>query len=404
MIRILAVLLMLSMTLWVKAADHVDGPETSHNRHGDLADLYAFPTNNGETLAVVLNVHPFRSRLDSLSLETLGFATAGLDHDITLKIDIRKLKIVGQPSELQPQEDAYVLTCAFEKVQMLTCTDTNGRAFETPFDETAEVDGAKLFFGKAADPFFFDAEWALCVTRFADESVLDRGPGKNTLDRQNLFSLVFEIPATQLFDGAAGLVGIVGQSLVDGVPYDRTGRPEVTNVLMATRHVPEVLDELRDDFNVLPSFTKADPVYGHRVTENMRIHDAMVPPKEWTESQLDHFGKVIADDFLSIDLSRLDVCIRDPFLDIELEMILGHPGSHRTCGGRGFRDDVMDKIYRLMFSRGKKSAPVDGVVLGPLDFRDGFPYVPEPHLISLGSAAQIVLATSDAAERPGLCD
>lgn len=403
MVRFLIVSVLLSIAFGAKAADHVDGPETSHNRHGDLADLYAFPTNNGQSLAVVLNVHPFRSRLDSLSLETLGFATAGLDHDITLKIDIRKVAIVGQPAELQPQADSYALTCTFAKAQTLTCMDTDGRAFETPFDETAEVDGAKLFFGKAADPFFFDAEWALCVTRFADMSVLDREVGKNTLERQNLFSLVFEIPASRLFDGSAGLVGIVGQSLVDGEPYDRVGRPEVTNVMMATRHVPEVVDELRDDFNRLPSFIKADPVYGQRVTDNMRIHDAMVPPNEWSVSQLQHFGRVIADDFLSVDMSRLDVCIRDPFLDIELEMILGHPGNHRTCGGRGFRDDVMDKIYRLMFSRGKKGAPVDGVVLGPLDFRNGFPYVPEPHLISLGSAAQVVLATSDAAERPGLC-
>ncbi|MEM7059013.1 MAG: DUF4331 family protein [Pseudomonadota bacterium] len=404
MVRFLAVCVLLCMAQGADAADHVDGPETAGNRHGDLADIYAFPANGDRSLAVVLNVHPFRSRLDSLSLETLGFATAGLDHDITLRIAMRELEIGGEPSALEPEADGYVLTCTFAKAQTLTCSDTDGRSFETPFDEIGEADGAKIFFGKAADPFFFDAEWALCVTRFGETSVLDREIGKNTLNRQNLFSLVFEVPVEKLFDGSAALVGIVGESLVDGEPYDRVGRPELTNVLMPTRYVPEKVEDLRDSFNRLPSFTDVDPAYGARIAETVRLHDAMVPPLEWTDAQVDHFAAVMAADFLSIDLNRLDACYGDPFLDIELEMILGNPGSHRTCGGRRFRDDVMDSIYRLLFARGGAHAPVDQVFLGQLAFRDSFPYVPEPHFISLGSPAQIILATSEAADRPDLCD
>ena len=386
------------------AADHVDGPETSGNSHGDLADLYAFPTNNGTSLAIVLNVHPFRSRLDSLSLETVGIATAGLDHDITLKIVMRKLTMEGEPAALVPMAGHYALTCTFRKAETLTCTDTDGRAFQTPFDQTQDVDGAKIFFGKAADPFFFDAEWALCVTRFAETSALERTKGGNTLHLQNLFSLVLEIPADRVLGGGRGLVGIVGETLVDGKPFDRVGRPEVTNVFMATQYVPQKSEELRDRFNRLPSFANLDNVYSKRIAEIVRFHDALVPPIDWTEGQVEHFAKIMASDFLTVDTGRLGRCLRDPFLDVELEMVLGNPGSHRTCGGRRFRDDVMDKIYHLLFSKGKPGAPIDKVEMPQLDWREGFPYVPRPHLLSLGTAAQIVIGSADPSERPDLCD
>lgn len=404
MVKFFVLCAVLVWTGLAQAADHVDGPKTANNSHGDLTDLYAFPTNGGRSLAVVLNVHPFRSRFDSINLETLGFATAGLDHDIALKIAIRPLKIVSEPAELVPQDIKFELVCRFNKAETLTCEDTDGRSFETPFDETQEIDGAKIFFGKAADPFFFDAEWALCVTRFAETSVLEQKIEKNTLHLQNLFSLAFEIPAERLLNGKGGLIGIVGETYLDGLPYDRVGRPEVTNVFMATQYEPKKSIELRDKFNRLPSFTKLNDVFGDRIAEIVRFHDALVPPVEWDPEQVDHFAKVMASDFLTLDMARMKACHRNPFLDIELEIVLGSAGTHQTCGGRRFRDDVMDRIYRLLFSKGKSDAPIDKVFMDKLEWRDGFPYVPEPHLISLGEPAQIVLSQADASERPDLCD
>jgi hypothetical protein len=305
-----------------------------------------------------------------------------------------RLRPVGRPPVDEPgwpfvaADDEYVLDCVFSTpdpaadvaVQEGTCTSSTGQSVTCRVNDEQGGTGAglRVFAGARWDPFIMDARAALATLATHELSFTDAGT--IFLDGKNVLSLVIEMESRLL--GGAGLVGVVAETLTRGgvnVRIERVGRPEVKNMMLASKEFDPVNRdlEIRDLYNMEDAFHLGDSyggAYRARLDANLAFWDGLDGKTDWpADGNGAHpLTELVLADYLVVDLGK-PYAEQGSFLEIELAAREGRP--HETCGGRSLNDDVMDKIFTLLVNAGNGPIIRDGVDRSTRPGERSFPYL-----------------------------
>ena len=204
----------------------------------------------------------------------------------------------------------------------------------------------RVFVGARWDPFIMDAPAALKTVEtgrlaFQEASSI-------YLDGKNVLSIVVEVDCAELLGGGR-LLAVVGETLARGklaVRIERTGRPEVKNMLLAPKQFDRVNRdlEIRDLYNSEDAFRLADTyrgAYRARLNANLGFWDSLDGKVDWPadENRAHPLTELVLADFLTVDPSR-SYAEQGSFLEIEMASREGRalpdlrgPQSQRRCDG-----------------------------------------------------------------------
>lgn len=250
-------------------SDHISGPRASAIPAADITDLYAFvsPERPGH-LSLVLNTLPFAGPNDSFS------------DALIYRFRIRPLTVVGSDA-LAPlvlkSPDEWVVDCVFGTptlpgpgemaVQEGVCRIPTGETVSFRVGKDSEAKGLRVFAGVRWDPFIMDAPAAIRTIDSGRLTFRDRS--SIFLDGKNVLSIVVELDSATLLGGTE-LVGVVGETLTRGglmVRMERTGRPEVKNLLLAPKQFDPVNRDLEMRISTTPKTPSTWPIRTRERTE-----------------------------------------------------------------------------------------------------------------------------------------
>jgi hypothetical protein len=362
-------------------SDHISGPRALAEPIADITDVYAFPSpERPGQLVLVVNTLPFAPPDGRLS------------DRLIYRFRVRPLVPREQSEYRAPfgvADDQRVFDCVFSEPsgsgQEGRCSTPAGDvvSFEVEDENGGAGAGVRAFAGPRWDPFFFDAPAALKTIETGELAFTD--PGSIFLDGKNVLTVVAEVDCSRFFDGAP-LVGVVAETLTRGklnVRFERVGRPEVKNMLLAPKQFDQLNRdlEIRDIYNMEDGFHLASSylgAYRARLNANLAFWDGLDGETRW---QPDGDGQhpltdLFLADFLVVDLGK-PYQENGSFLEIEL----AHRSSreHETCGGRALNDDVMDTFFTLIVNGGDGPAIRDGVDQATRPGSRTFPYLAPPN-------------------------
>ena len=186
--------------------------------------------------------------------------------------------------------------------------------------------------------------------------------------------------------GGGELFGVVAETLARGklaVRFERAGRPEVPNLMLAPKQFDPVNRdlEIRDLYNMEDAFCLGQAyqgAYRARLNANLAFWDGLDGKTDWPP---DHNGahpltEFVLADYLIVDVTK-PYAERGSFLEIELAAREG--ATHETCGGRALNDDVMDTIFTLLVNGGNGPTIRDGVDSATMPASRTFPYLASPN-------------------------
>ncbi len=367
-------------------SDHIDGPVTTKHRVADLSDFYAFPTpNKPGSLTLILNTYPVVPKKGHFTDKA------------TYVFLVRKASVAGtkEAAKFNTSEEV-VINCRFttpyrHEDHKVECKSTNGLQAANKYESVAQVPGGdfKIYSGMRSDSFFFNAGFANAIV---NKGVINPPKDDNTMSRINVLTIVLEIDLKKLYPDSSSSLFAVATAVVtrdnQTAPLrilDRIGRPEITNVSMATRAGDK---ELRDLYNAERPFSlsaNAAAEYEARLVKNISYFDGLDKKSDLSASDTQTIAKVLTDDFLVVDSAK--PCGGDSFLEIEKSLIQGK--IHQTCGGRRPVSDIMDTLFTLYIGGFNGQRIRDGVDAPHKAISNDFPHLAKPDLdlISRGKAA-----------------
>jgi len=366
-------------------SDHISGPRALAEPIADITDFYAFPSpERPGHLVLAMNTMPFAAPSQPFS-EALVY-----------RFRVRPLTAGGYgdavPFTVGPEE--YVFNVEFSApvnrkggrgpAQEGACTTPAGEtACFTVNDERGDqAHGVRVFAGPRWDPFIMDAAAALETISTGKLAFTD--PGSIYLDGKNVLSLVVEFDCAML--GDAVLAAMVAETLTRGkltVRFERTGRPEVKNLMLAPKQFDQVNRdlEIRDLYNAEDAFHLSQAylgAYRARLNANLAFWDSLDGQVDWLadDNGTHPLTELLLADFLVVDLTK-PYAEQGSFLEIELAARAGR--AHRTCGGRALNDDIMDTIFTLLINAGNGPPVRDGVDRATRPASRTFPYLAAPN-------------------------
>ena len=354
----------ISMISFAYGSDHIDGKVTAEHPLSDLSDFYVFPSQDNNSLALVLNTYPIAS------------SSAHFSEKVSYAFVMRRLSVDGTAFTLGEE---LRIDCAFRDEHSdgnsVTCTGGNGLEVTTIEDTDSGAGPIRAYFGRRSDPFFFNKSWAETTSK---EGKIGTPSDSDTLGSLNVLSLILEIDKSQIFNGSGLIALAVEGYTVDsaGGPkryLDRIGRPEITNVTLTTRG-DDV--DIRDLVNWQPAFdasADAESAMVARLNEMIVYYDGLDGETDWPEAEAQSLIRILKDDFLTFDLDK--PCSKTGFFEIEQALLSGQP--HTGCGGRWIEDDIVETLYTLYISRGRQSYD-DGVTKPFKPVSSSFPYLASP--------------------------
>ena len=353
------------------ASDHIDGPVTKKHGVADITDLYAFPSNNGQALSIVLNAYPILPSGGHFSSK-VGYAV------IIRKASIRQdASAPGFATSDEIRIDCRLTSDHGDK-RAIDCASNTGLSARTTQNKLTSSGDFKVFFGPRSDPFFFDDDWAVPVSTEGD---IPKPGGSNTMSSLNVLSIVLEIERSKMFGGAFQLLAVAAESYeqlkanTSRRRLDRVGRPEITNVSLVPDEFEEI--DVRDKFNLEQPFNvrvNDAQLYTERLQKKIKYYDGLDKKEDWTEPDRTRLAKVLVDDHLVIDIAK--PCKKDNFLEIERSLLASKP--HTTCGGRELTDDIMDRLFNIYINNEKGLRVSDGVDKPHKEVSGEFPYLAPP--------------------------
>jgi hypothetical protein len=365
-------------------SDHISGPRAVADPIADITDVYAFPSpEQADRLVLVVNTLPMAKPSDLFS--------EGLLYRFRLR-PLDGPESGGQGWRFVPADDEFVLDCVFSMpdpargvpVQEGTCTFSAGQSVSFRVNDPQGGSGAGLhvFAGARWDPFIMDARAAL--TTLATHELAFTDPGSIFLDGKNVLSVVIEMDSRLL--GGVSLVGVVAETLTRGavnVRIERVGRPEVKNMMLASKEFDPVNRdlEIRDLYNMEDAFHLGDSyggAYRARLNANLAFWDGLDGNVDWPPDEDGNhpLTELVLADFLVVDVTKPYV-EQGSFLEIELAARRGEP--HQTCGGRTLNDDVMDTVFTQLVNGGHGPTVRDGVDSATRPASGTFPYLSPPN-------------------------
>lgn len=201
-----------------RAADHLDGPAALANPDGDLDDLFAWMTPDGQKVNLVMTFYPNAPGGTELSAEVLYVFHIG-----------------SMASYGAAQSDSIDVICGFEADQTVSCwagdADYVSGDASSPGGITSASGKMKVFAGLRADPFFFNLDGfktaAHLVAQAAGSLTFD-DDGCPALDQGTAGALVAQLAQTSAGDPAVNnLAGFDAETIVVQIDKDlvATGGP-----------------------------------------------------------------------------------------------------------------------------------------------------------------------------------
>ena len=227
-----------------------------------------------------------------------------------------------------------------------------------------------------------DARAALATLATHELAFSDEG--SIFLDGKNVLSIVIEVESRLL--GDVSLVGVVAETLTRGsvnVRIERVGRPEVKNMMLASKEFDPVNRdlEIRDLYNMEDAFHLGDSyvgAYRARLNANLAFWDGLDGKVDWPPDEDGNhpLTDLVLADFLVVDVTK-PYTEHGSYLEIELAARRGQP--HGTCGGRTLNDDVMDTVFTQLVNGGHGPTIRDGVAAASRPASTAFPHVAPPN-------------------------
>jgi Domain of unknown function (DUF4331) len=367
-------------------SDHFSGPRALADPAADITDVYAFPSpERPGHLVLVMNVLP------------LAAATALFSDALSYRFRVQPVTL-GRASAapaFEPGEDEYAFTVTFAAphqgdgsdagVQPGTCTPPGGEeiSFQAGGEKPAEADGLRIFAGPRLDPFFID--FAGHMATQATEKLAFRPRAANTLEGQNVLSIVVEADAAMLGPGSGPLLAVVAETVTSGSPsvrLERMGRPEIKNFIMSIKKYDTVNRdlEIRDLYNAEDAFSLSQDyagAYRARLNANLAYFDRLDGKTDWPpDARGTHpLTELLLADFLVVDTSK--PFSEEGYLEIETALLAGR--EHTTCGGRSLNHDIVDTLYTLLAGGADGPRISDGVDQPTRPATHSFPYLVSPN-------------------------
>jgi len=366
-------------------SDHISGPRALAEPIADITDFYAFPS-------------PERPGYLVLAMNTMPFATPSqpFSEALIYRFRVRPLTAGGHgdavPFTAGAEEDVFNVEFSAPESRNGGRGPTQEGACTTPAGETAcftvndecgdQAHGVRVFAGPRWDPFIMDAPAAL--ETISTGKLAFTNPGSIYLDGKNVLSLVVEFDCAML--SGAALVGVVAETLTRGkldVRFERTGRPEIKNLMLAPKQFDQVNRdlEIRDLYNAEDAFHLSQAylgAYRARLNANLAFWDSLDGQVDWPadDNGTHPLTELLLADFLVVDITK-PYAEQGSFLGIELAARAGR--AHQTCGGRALNDDVMDTIFTLLINAGNGPPIRDGVDRATRPASRTFPYLAAPN-------------------------
>lgn len=356
------------------ASDHIDGPVTDRHPVADITDIYAFPCPDYPGhIALVMDVYTGVSPKGHFSEKVV----------YSFLIRNASIRSNGQAPGFNTQGD-YKVSFSFETPHepntshWVTCTSSKGTTIRVKVDNTngfSEGDKLGVFAGRRSDPFFYNSRWGMKVIK----GNITEPKNDNLLQQLNVLSIVVIIDVDQELDLSQGsLLTIAAESITtddDNTTrqIDRLGRPEITNVYMASKGRPELRDLYNKENTFKLNETNAQ-LYRQRISDNLAFFDGLDDEKDWSTQEANNLTNLLLNDYLVLDASKPYSV--SSFFEIEYSLLQGKP--HTTCGGRSLNDDVMDLIFNMLINAGKRPTITDGVDQATQPATETFPYVRAP--------------------------
>jgi hypothetical protein len=385
-------------------SDHGSGPRASADPVLDITDLYAFPSpERPGNLVLAMNVFPF------------AMPTELFSDSVDYRFRVRPVQVgsSGERPSFAVGASEGVVSLTFDTprsgaggkafVQDGVCTLGSGEtiALRVGDEQGSERGGTRVFAGCRLDSFFIDQgiSGGIRISRRLPIEV----PGRNSLDGQNVLTIVVEGSVSDLFGIDDGpLFAVVAETTTRGSPrirLERLGRPEIKNFIMldktadAVNHDLEIRDlyDAEDVFKLMPDYVGA---YRARLNANLAFYDGLDGKVDWPlDARGNHpLMELLLADFLVVDLSK-------PFDDasyFEIERALLRGSAYATCGGRWLNDDIVDKLLTLLVDDGNGPGVTDGVDQATVPAARTFPYA-RPANPSPPGPPSVALPPSEAA-------
>ncbi|MBV8716563.1 MAG: DUF4331 family protein [Chloroflexi bacterium] len=364
-------------------SDHLSGTRALADPAIDLTDLYAFPGPSWpDRLVLAMNVFP-NARPPAMFSDAASY-----------RFRVRPAAIRAGHIDVGTDESTFISTFSApvgpnangDLTQPGTCVLPSGEAisFEVNDDPGGEGNGVRIYAGLRMDPFFMDVRREV-ETRAARRLVFVPG-GTNTLEGNNVLSIVLELDVAKIFGPASGAVFVVAAETLTAGAYplrlERLGRPEVKNILLSDNGVDtaNTVVDLRDLYNqedpfrVAPTYMKA---YRARLNANLRFFDCLDGKLDWsTQPDGTHpLAELLLADFLVVDVGK--PYVEDSYFEIERAVLEGR--AHTTCGGRSPNDDVIDTLYTMIVNAYRGPRVSDGVDHPTVPASPTFPYLAPPN-------------------------
>jgi hypothetical protein len=365
-------------------SDHLSSYRALCDPVVDLTDLYAFPTPGADgRLTLIMNTFP-NARPGAAFSDAVAYRfrlrTATVHPGIAPHVtcDTREYGLTVTFSDLSDPSDSGPR-------QTATCTFGTGSVITATVGAVDSGDGGpRLFAGPRLDPFFMDVAAEVRTRR--TRTLAFQPVGTNAVDGLNVLSIVVDCDVRTVFgDGLGPVIAVVAETATLGEPgcrFERTGRPEMKNVLLSVNgNDPRNRDvDLRDLYNLEDAFALSDtylPAFRARLAANLALFNGLDPRRDsgFTGPDGHPLTSLLLDDFLLVDMAKPSR--DDGFLDIERSALRGQP--HLTCGGRTPNHDAIDTLYTLIVNGIDGPAVRDGVDQATVPANVAFPFLAPPN-------------------------
>ena len=356
-------IIFIALSAPVRASDHIDDVGSLINRSQvdvvDISDLYAY-FGERDCSAASDPAACLRNRPLTLVVNTFPSAeiNSHFSHQVAYEILFVSGKLDDQGGLRFSEAADALIRCSFEDdvtPVVTTCAvlidGESEMSISAPSDAVKTIEGARLFSGLRADPFFYSLDHFVEITGRTDAFPPPVAPhsaenpyGGNSFEGINVLSLVIEID-WELLGIEADIVGIAARSVANhgATPpqFDYFGRPEITNL---TLHDFSGRYPLRLAYNTGVPLKNA---YNNRLRENIVAYDMIDGKQDWQPEALDQLVSLLSEDYLV--LNRSAPCEGgSSYLSIERALLRRDPSL--GCGARALEEDIFRSMYTLFIA------------------------------------------------------
>jgi len=371
--RRLALILCATLAVTARASDHLDSPATVANPQADIADVYAWPSSDGQhlNLAMTIQGHSFSDRVDYAIHIDSGAAFGHTRASTTFK-------------------------CHFAAANSVTCSLGNADTVTGDPTNLAGVEGkrhlVRLYAGVRDDPFYNNIKGLLAAYQAAGDAIMkgspldksscahfdapvakaildqmshtDGGKAQNFLSNWTVSAIVVSVDLAAVTQGGK-MLAVWGTTSAGDKQLDRMARPFIVNTLLGT--APFSMDETsgrrRQEYNEAPpahwaqfivdlerSLAFQDSLDGHCGNQ------LLAGPRE-SATRYRQLAQVFADDRLWVNVAERK-CTQ--FFAVELASLTKQKTMSHDCGGRTPTYDTPNQ-WRSLLIAGSLTGITDGL-------------------------------------------